>query len=264
MKKYLLSVLALGCIYSSQAQFEFGAEGGVASSWFTNANVTGGTQQMGFALSYNYGIHLAVDFTDNFGVVGNLFWGNYSQAYNGKFSNAGIMTNGTAYAANETYKATTTLKTMDIPLLLRFQTNSYAFAELGVQYSIINGASYSAVYSSPDNSMNEDCKSDFAGSNIQGILGFGSNIMLNDSWFIITDFRVAYGFTDIIGVDGLGQNLNSSNSMLYEGPKPYYANYQPTHTITGSFSLGIYYYLETNFTHHQGHQRCKGAPRVHS
>jgi hypothetical protein len=258
MKKYLLFILALSCFYTGQAQFEFGAEGGAASCWLTNSNVSndGGLQKLAPALSYNYGIHLAVDFTDNFGLVGNLLWGNYTQAYNGTFSNAGILTDGKIYSPNQTYKATTTLKTMDIPLLLRFQTNSYAFAELGIQYSMINGATYTAYYWSPDGVMSEDVKNDFAHSNIQGLLGFGSNIMLNDSWFIITDFRVSYGFTDIIGVDGLGQNLNSSNSFLYGGPKPYYSSYQGTHTITGSFSLGIYYYLETNFMHHKGH-RCK-------
>jgi hypothetical protein len=263
MKKNLLFIiLSSFFFYTSYAQYEFGVEGGVASCWITNKNVSnaGNSQNLGFTLSYNYGIHIAVDFTDNFGVVGNLFWGNYSQKYTGTFQNDGMLANGMIYADRETYTAFTTLKTMDIPLLLRFQTNSGAFVELGAEYGMINGANYSATYSSPDGSFAEDTKSMYASSNISGILGFGSNFRLNDQWFIITDFRIKYGFTDIKGVDGLGQDLN--NQYLYEGPNPYYSSYQPTHTITGSFNIGIYYYLQTNFTHHMGHQRCSGPARA--
>ena len=263
MKRIILLFSLFTFTYSlSYAQYEFGVEGGIASSWFMNKNVSnaGNSQSLALGLSYNYGFHLAVDFTDNFGVVGNFFWGNYDQKYTGTFPNSGVLPNGMLITAQQSYSANSTLKTMDIPVLLRFQTNSGAFVELGAEYSMITGATYSSTYSSPDGSMAENTQPMFASSNISGILGFGSNFRLNDSWFIITDFRVKYGFADVKGVDGLGQDLNNGN--LYEGPAPYYSSYQPTHILTGSFNVGIYYYLQTNFTHHVGHQKCKGPARA--
>ena len=257
-------ILIIGLIASkSFGQFEIGGAGSIASAWLMNKNVSnaGNSEGMALALSYNYGFHLGIDFTDNFGVVGNLLFGSYSQGYTGTFGNAGVTTDNYIYFAQQSYKATTTIKTMDIPVMFRFQGASNSFVELGAQYSIINGATYTANYTNPSDSRSFSTTPYFASSAIFGLLGFGDNFGLTDNLFIVPEFRILYSFTDLKGTDAMGQDLNNSN--LYSGGSPMYpSGYQPTHMLMGTFTLGIFYYIETDFTHHTGHQKCKGPARV--
>lgn len=292
MKKILLSILSVGVFISTYGQtadggglgIEVGLRGAAASNWMFNKNVSNaGTQSYAAAFSYNYGLDFAFDINEHIAIEANLLWGNTTQGYSGKFgTNEWIPMYESVYGDSsakdgETYTSKTVLKTMSIPLLLRFGSGNGAYIEIGPEYQIISSVTYSANYSGqpsymPSSISAADVSSAFATSNIQGVLGFGDDFQIGSTGLnIITNLRFYYGFTDLKGVDGLGQNMatsinGQSNDALYSGKyggtsSPYYSGYQATHSAGASFSIGLYYYFGLT-KNNGGRHMCKHAPKV--
>jgi hypothetical protein len=286
MKKFLLSILSIGLFTATYAQdqqggglgLEFGLRGAPASSWLFNQNVSnaGESQNYAAAFSYNYGLDFAFDISGKCAIEVDLLLGTLTQGYNGKFSNAGFYVNtpvafpDNTYANGESYTSKNTLKTMDIPLLFRFGSGNGAYIEIGPQYDIVQGATYTASYTGQNpgtaSSANYSTAGEFGTSNIEGVLGFGDDFQIGASGFnIITNLRFSYGFTDLVGADGLGQGLEKSpggsDNVLYSGSNPYYAGYKPTHSATVSFSIGVYYYIGL-VQSKGGRHACKHTPKA--
>lgn len=291
MKKILLNVLALGLFVSGFGQsegggpgFEFGLRGAAASNWLFNANVSnaGGDMNYAPAFSYNFGLHIAYNFSDKIALEVTPYIGTIDQGYKGTFSSGEYVPEGPFVQANETYTSNNVVKITGIPLLLRAGSGNGAYVEIGPEYDIVNSATYTANYSgqpaiSPS-SVTGDASPYFAKSSIMGVLGFGDDFQIGSSGLnIVTCLRFYYGFTDLIGVDGLGQNLNQNNldgtpnNAIYKNPypatsasnPPYYASYKPTHAAGASFTLGAYYYIPVT-TSKGGRHACKHPPRVRS
>lgn len=286
MKKILLSILSVGVFISTYGQtadggglgIEVGFRGAAASNWLFNKNVSdAGTQSYAAAFSYNYGFDAALDINEHVAIEANLLFGTMTQGYNGKFGTNEYIPEGEPVQPNESYTSSNQLTYMGIPLLFRFGSGNGAYIELGPEYQIINGATYKANYSGQPagtpSSISGSVSSAFATSNIQGILGFGDDFQIGSTGLnIITNLRFYYGFTDLKGVDGLGQNMattlpnGSSNDALYKTPyggtsSPYYSGYQPTHSAGVSFSIGLYYYFGLT-KNNGGRHMCKHAPKV--
>ncbi len=257
MKKHIATLSVLAVSFFAQAQsIELGLRGGVDSFWLLNSNTSsaGNTENKTISVSYNGGLHLAFDITDNIGIETNLMYAALSQTYSGSFSNSGVLPDGNLYLKNQSYTSKTALTVTQIPILACIETNSGSFVELGIEYDMINGANYSASYSNPTYNPAYSTSNYFAKSNIAGVFGFGGKYSVTDYVFILTDFRVTYGFTDIKGVDGLGQDYSSS---------PYYATYKPTTAVNASLNVGVFYLIPANKGYKIGH-KCKGAPKVRS
>lgn len=292
MKKILLSILSVGVFISTYGQtadggglgIEVGFRGAAASNWLFNKNVSdAGTQSYAAAFSYNYGLDFAFDINEHVAIEANLLFGNITQGYSGKFGTneqiqGKVLDQTDVIVQNgESYTSTSQLNYMGIPLLFRFGSGNGAYIELGPEYQIINGATYKANYSGQPagepSSISGSASSIFATSNIQGILGFGDDFQIGSTGLnIITNLRFYYGFTDLKGVDGLGQDMattlpnGSSNDALYKNPyggtgNPYYSGYQPTHSAGVSFSIGLYYYFGLT-KNNGGRHMCKHAPKV--
>src|ERR1700722_15188387 len=146
MKKYIttLSVLAVSFFAQSQS-IELGLRGGLDSFWLLNSNTSkaGNTENKTISVSYNGGLHLAFDITDNIGLETNLMYAALSQTYSGSFSNSGVLPDGNLYLKGQTYNSKTALTVTQIPILACIETNSGSFVELGVEYDMVNGANYS-------------------------------------------------------------------------------------------------------------------------
>ena len=264
VKKCILSLVVCGIVISSFAQsvggsgFEIGIRGAAASNWLFNASVAStGQQDYSAALSYNYGIDMAYDFSERFALEVNLLIGNTTQGYNGTFDENGTLPyNNEAYIATESFNAKTQLNLIGIPILMRFGSGNGAYIELGTEIQIITSATYSISFTDvPSNaaSYSGSVKNAFAPNSVSGVLGFGDDFQLGSSGLnIITDLRFYYDLTDMRGVDGFGQNLNVNidgyPNTLYTAPygstgKPYYAGYKPTKEAGASFSIGLYYFF---------------------
>lgn len=257
MKKYYtLIVLLVGSLFTRAQSFEIGARYLATSNWFFNSNVTnsGGSQNVtsenyDAAYSYSYGLHLAYNFTDHTGIETDLMFASLSQSYDGAFSEIpGVLTTGFAYYPGGDYKSTTTLSVMQIPVMFRFLSGNGAYVELGPQIELLNNAEYNATYKQgPVSSSSENVKSDYASSYFSGVLGFGNNIRLAPSFFFNIHLRLIYDFTDLKGVDALGQNLK--DNRLYESGSPYqmYGSYAPTNAISAAFGIGLIYRIGHDF-----------------
>jgi hypothetical protein len=255
MKRQVATILLTGILFAAKAQtFEIGLRGGLDSFWLLNSNASpaGNSESKTISVSYNGGLHLAFDITDNIGLETNLMYASLSQSYSGNFNKTGVLPDGGVYMSGQSYTSKTTLTVTQIPIMMCFETNSGSFVELGVDYDMINGANYAGNFSNPSSDPSYSTASYFAKSNVAGVFGFGGKYSLNDYLFMLTDFRVTYGFTDIKGVDGLGQDYSN---------KAYYANYKPTTAINASINVGIFYLLPITPTYKVGH-KCKGAPQV--
>ena len=247
MKK-LFALLLSGLSVSGFSQtLEIGGRGGIDSFWLLNSDKAkpGYSENYTLSMSYNGGLHLAYDITDNIGIETNLMYASLSQSYSGNFSQTGVLTDGNLYLKGETFTSKTTLTATQIPLLACLETNSGSFVELGAEYDMIQSANYTGSFSNPSANSNYSVTNYFSRSNISGVFGVGGKYSINDYVFILTDFRLIYGFTDVKGVDGSGQAYN------------------PTNTITGSFNIGIFYLLSLTPDYSVGH-KCKGSPKVRS
>lgn len=288
MKKILLSIVSIGLFISSYGQtadggglgIEVGFRGAAASNWMFNKNVSdAGTQSYAAAFSYNYGLDFAFDINEHVAIEANLLFGNITQGYNGKFGTNEYIPEGPIVQPNESYTSTSQLNYTGIPLLFRFGSGNGAYVEIGPEYQIINSATYKATYQgqpavSPS-SESGSASSYFATSNIQGVLGFGDDFQIGSTGLnIITNLRFYYGFTDLKGLDGLGQDMATTlpsgqpNDGLYKTPyggttSPYYSGYQATHSAGASFSIGLYYYFGLT-KNNGGRHMCKHAPKVRS
>jgi len=257
MRKILATISALVTVVTANAQsIELGLRGGVDSFWLLNSNTSAAStkENKTISISYNGGLHLAFDITDNIGIETNVMYAALSQTYSGTFNNSGILPNGDIYLKGESYTSKTALTETQIPLLLCLETNSGSFVELGAEYDMINGATYTGNFSNPSENQGYSTANYFAKSNIAGVFGFGGKYSITDYFFLLTDFRVTYGFTDIRGVDGVGQDYNSS---------PYYSTPKPTTAFNASFNIGAFFLIPANKGYRVGH-KCKGTPQVRS
>ncbi|HTB05730.1 MAG TPA: outer membrane beta-barrel protein [Bacteroidia bacterium] len=251
MKKTLALVSGLFLFFSVQAQsFDIGARYSGMSNWLFNNNVSneGAAEDYSASYSYCYGITAAYNFNEHISIETNFLMGVLTEGYNGSFGSNGYQTTMSPpyYFDNETYHATTTLNTIQIPIFFRFLSGNGAYAEIGPEIGIITDATYTATYAGgPASSSTYDVGSYFPNTYIGGVLAFGNNIRLHNALFLNINLRFSYDFTDIKGVDGLGQNLN--NSDLYSGSKPYYSSPKATHAASAAFGVGIMYRLGHDF-----------------
>jgi hypothetical protein len=224
MKKVILSILAIGAFLTSYSQvgsqagafgFEIGIRGAVASDWFFNSNVQSEGNEQNYAplVSYNYGLHAAFNFSDRFAIEINALIGTMTQGYSGTFATGslppgvGAPGNGNPgsgnwpYVNGETYTSNNKLNVIELPLLARLGSGNGAYIEIGPEYDIIQGATYSATYSGQpafvSGSASYSVASAFATSAIQGVLGFGNDFQIGSTGLnIITNLRFSYNFTD--------------------------------------------------------------------
>ena len=257
MKKTLLVLLASGFGFFASAQsFVIGLKGGEAATYLLNPNVlsTGNEENYASTMTGEFGLHLEINFLGGTGIEGEIITESLNQKYKGSFSNGGVTTYPIYYQNGESYTAETKLSEIKIPILFHFQTiGGFAF-EVGPEFATISNATYSASYSGQPAgqvpSLSYGDKSAFASSGILGVLGIGWNFKLIPSGklYLMADLRLEYGFTDLKGVDALGQDLNnSSTNGLYASnsgvakPTITYGGYSGTHSAEASLSLGLFY-----------------------
>ncbi len=260
MKKILALLVCIAFLSFAKAQsFEIGGRYMAMSNWFFNSNVTnsGGTQgsateDYAASYSYSYGLHLAYNFTDHTGLEVNLMMASLTQSYTGNFaSSPGFVYNdystvGFPYYPSGDYKATSTINAIQIPVMFRFLSGNGAYVEAGPQIELVSNANYAATYKEgPISSYNENTKPYYTSNYFSGVLAFGNNIRLAKSFFFNINLRLIYDFTDLKGVDAMGENMK--DSRLYSGATPMYSSYAPTNAVSASFGVGFVYRFGHDF-----------------
>ncbi len=266
MKKTLLVLFVAGySFYASAQTLDLGIRGGISSTWLLNTNVlnAGSDQNLSSTMSSEFGFHSEINFLGGTGIELDVIYGKISQKYNGNFQDDWVLYQNTSsnsladatngYAKGESYTATTQITALKLPLLFHYQAKGGFIFEVGPEYAMLSGATYSATYSgnstATHSSVSYGTQSLFASSSINAVLGFGWNIKLIPSGklFLLASLRFEYGLTDIKGTDGLGQDLSSSSQSYQVGSTgpttARYSSYAGTHMADGSFSIGVFYRL---------------------
>ncbi|MFM7595498.1 MAG: outer membrane beta-barrel protein [Flavobacteriales bacterium] len=220
---FLFLMVINASIVTAQLGFDVAAKGQFNSTWLINKNTYNAGAEQDYAPSwgsnYGMGFGLRMGF---FGLGMELNWGNHNAEFAGTY-------------LTQSYTSKITLKTFQVPLLMRFQNEGGAYVELGAQFNNIKSAMY--TYDGIINSS-KDCSADFAKSYTTALIGFGINkkIVKSIPLGIIFGLRLQYGIKDAQGVDALGRSL--SNTLLYP-------EYNKTRAAAAGFTFGLVYTIDT-------------------
>lgn len=221
MKK-LLIILVFVAGFSFQLNAQEGFFGGIHyafnSTWLMNSQVFDDARMdvdvphgsyWGLAVGYqvNYAVGFIAEF--NFNTMSQKYYGDIDYLIGSEVN---------------PYNAKTTLKTTEIPVLLKLGNVSYF--EVGPVFQFLNSANYTRTFDqevgsfptgvyhenlySFQNLDEENVKSYFAGNGVAIAMGFGSDIELaNDALFLNIGVRFQYTLTDMEGINGLGLTKDS-------------------------------------------------------
>ncbi|CAN5369564.1 hypothetical protein BH10BAC1_BH10BAC1_13230 [soil metagenome] len=239
MKKTILLGVATAFITTSFAYapgdgdkkntLEIHAKGSANSTFLFNNNISdaGGDQDYAAGWSFNYGLGVSMYFGKiGFGVEGLL--GNHRAAYAGSIitKDASGNTIGT-----RDYSSTVNLKITQIPIFFKLKSDIGGYLEVGPQYNLISEGTYH--YTSDGVQTDSIMTGSFAKSYFSAVIGFGFKIPVAKSNFsILGGLRLQYAFTDIKGVDALGNDL--ANPFKYKDPGT-------TTGATAGLLLGVVY-----------------------
>jgi len=248
----LLIALTVISFYTQAQSFEVGFRYLGISNWFFNGNVSNGNsyvvENYQGVYSYAYGLQLAYNFTDHTGIETDIMLAKLSQTYNGSFNTNGVLPEGPQYKEDEEFNSNVAAKITQIPIFFRYLYGNGQYMAIGPEIGIVTDANYSITYTgAPPNSpstANYDVANYFASTYIAGVISFGNNIRLSHQLFFNINLRVSYDFSDLKGVDAVGQNLNGD---LYSGSSPFYSGYKATHAASASFGLALIYRFGHDF-----------------
>ena len=232
--KTLLFILALICGISttfSQFAIDVQAKGSANSTWLLNKNISdlGASQDYAMGWGSTYGIAGNV-YAGIIGVGIELNYATHNGAYEGVISAGGVTL--------DTYNSSVKLKALQIPLLLKFQSEGGSYIELGPQLTNISSATYNRSGTIPVVGTYEndpkDVSDQYSGTYISGVLGFGAKIPLGETLplGILIGVRLQYSFGDIMGVDAYGSSLES------------YSTAEPTQAVSGGIIIGAAYTIK--------------------
>lgn len=232
--KILLFIIALTCGISttfSQFAIDVQAKGSANSTWLLNKNISdlGASQDYAMGWGSTYGIAGNV-YAGIIGVGIELNYATHNGAYEGVISAGGVTL--------DTYNSSVKLKALQIPLLLKFQSEGGSYIELGPQLTNISSATYNRSGTIPVVGTYEndpkDVSDQYSGTYISGVLGFGAKIPLGETLplGILIGVRLQYSFGDIMGVDAYGSSLES------------YSTAEPTQAVSGGIIIGAAYTIK--------------------
>ena len=238
--KTLLFIIALTCGISttfSQFAIDVQAKGSANSTWLLNKNISdlGASQDYAMGWGSTYGIAANV-YTGIIGLGIEFNYAVHNGAYEGIISAGGVTL--------DTYNSSVNLKTLQIPLLLKFQSQGGSYIELGPQLTNISSATYNRSSTYPLSGTVEtekDVTDEYSKTFISGVLGFGAKIPLSEDFplGVIIGIRLQYSFGDLMGVDGYNNSLGSE-----ENPSFTYPTNEPTQAISGGIVLGATYTIK--------------------
>ena len=233
--KNLISLLTISLftnIISAQMSIEVQAKGAVNSTWLLNKNISdkGASQDYVSAWGSSYGVAANAYFGMT-GVGIEFLYSTHNANYTGQ----------DALIAGD-YTSSIKLQTIQIPLLLKFQSEKGAYIELGPQLTNISKATYNIddQFGVLSLIQDGDKTEEYSGSYFSGVLGFGSKIAFGDLPLgMLIGLRLQYSFGDLMGVDGQGNALGSE-----EIPSIWHPSHEPTQAVSGGIVIGLTYTIK--------------------
>ncbi len=230
MKKLFIVVIFLISSFWSFSQLFVGADFAYNSTWLLNKQVFDLSSGTTVEISYGnyYGFVTGYYFSDKFGIEIDLNVNTIKQKYNGTIKH--LLTDDLY-----NYKSSTLLKTVDIPILMKFGESSYF--EIGTLIQVLNKAVYNRTFEGEDengigiyndklflckNIENLGVKTTFNGLGVGAVMGFGTRLhIIEDKLKLNLGFRFNYIINDLKGINGLGHTkdsefINESNRSSFK------------------------------------------------
>ena len=229
----LFTMVFLSSLVFGQFSIDVQAKGAANSTWLLNKNISdkGATQDYAAAWSSSYG------------VAGNIYFGMTGIGVEFLYSTHNAAYTGEGSLLYGDYTSNVTMQTIQIPLLLKFQSEKGAYIELGPQLTNITSAEYdiSGQNFGIDYTWDtRDVSEQYSSSYLSGVLGFGSKIAFGDLPLgMLLGIRLQYSFGDLMGVDGEGFSLGSE-----EEPSILHPTHEPTQAISGGLVVGLTYTIK--------------------
>ena len=232
----LCTMVFLSSLIFGQFSIDVQAKGADNSTWLLNKNISdkGATQDYAAAWGSSYGVAGNIYFGMT-GIGVEFLYSTHNAAYTGAYSVNDVSTGS--------YTSNIKLQTIQIPLLLKFQSDKGAYIELGPQLTNITTAEYdiSGQNFGIDYTWDtRDVSEQYSSSYLSGVLGFGSKIAFGDLPLgMLLGIRLQYSFGDLMGVDGEGFSLGSE-----EEPSILYSTHEPTQAVSGGLMIGLTYTIK--------------------
>ena len=197
MKKLILVATLAAITFGAQAQGEIsiGLKGAYNYTGLFNKNVSDQGSELDYAPSFGGTFGFLIDYrlSENYSVESSLLISGYNQKYD--LEENYVSPFGTATFGTEVIDK---LNYLDIPVLFKLGKGKGAYIEAGPQFSFLLSAkeSYTSARPGAISYSGVNCKKDFKGIGISGILGFGADINLNEQLGLTTGIRLGYTFTD--------------------------------------------------------------------
>jgi hypothetical protein len=229
----LFTMVLLSSLVFGQFSIDVQAKGAANSTWLLNKNISdkGATQDYAAAWGSSYG------------VAGNIYFGMTGIGVEFLYSTHNAAYTGEGSLLYGDYTSNVTMQTIQIPLLLKFQSEKGAYIELGPQLTNITSAEYdiSGQNFGIDYTWDtRDVSEQYNSSYLSGVLGFGSKIAFGDLPLgMLLGIRLQYSFGDLMGVDGEGFSLGSE-----EDPSVLHPTHEPTQAISGGLVVGLTYTIK--------------------
>tara|TARA_B110000483_G_C17997572_1_gene466011 strand:- start:23 stop:736 length:714 start_codon:yes stop_codon:yes gene_type:complete len=228
----ILTIILFTNLVSAQMSIDVQAKGAANSTWLLNKNISdkGASQDYAAAWGSSYGVAANAYFGMT-GVGIEFLYSTHNAAYTGAYSINDVSTGS--------YTSNVKLQTIQIPLMLKFQSEKGAYIELGPQLTNISSAQFERngeLIGIPFNEEKEVTDL-YTGSYFSGVLGFGSKIAFGDLPLgMLVGLRLQYSFGDLMGVDGEGYALGSE-----EEPGFWHPTHEPTQAVSGGIVIGLTY-----------------------
>jgi len=201
---------------SGQQWIDIGIKYGAGTNWLLNKNLLQDTENdYLFSFGHSYGAKFGYNFGQNVQFTLDFMHSNFNQKYAFIDSLIGNFNHQISY------------KTNDIAFLFRYNRSGNYF-EFGPQWSKVNSviAENSFGFQEHDELIID--------SYYSLIAGFGAYFIGTDNLALSLGVRCAYGLSDIISEENLGQSSYPTNHISYN-------EYKPTNP------LSIYFVMELNY-----------------
>jgi len=251
-ESFLVLLFISSCCCVNAQSVNVGLTGSFGDVSFINKNFSSATAQTStFKPSYNGGLLFAINYKNGLSLELDILKGTMNEGFQGAFSTSGSFIVGNSsisYSPNQSYTSKIALGVTQLPFMIRYKSKpTSVYIEAGMEYDGISSATYSATYSNPSYSATQNAIIAYAQGAFAALAGLGWDKELRKESYFYLDMgvRIAYGLTDLQGVDGHGQNIG--DQALYKTNNtsyiPYYlaSGYQTTHTLELSAHLGIFY-----------------------
>jgi len=222
-------------------QVKVGLYTSINNTWLLNQNVSDAGARIDQSATFvpSFGVQATYLFSETLGISTGFALANYSQNWEGE----------EVLIQTFQYDGQTTIKAIDVPLLLRVESEGGTYFEFGPLFSFINEATETSTFDGELQYEDRDFSNDFGTFNVAANVGFGIDADLSDALILSVGLNLGYGFADI-GTEYTQLELATDPDESFYTVQSHLTNdssnpivFESTNTVFGGLKIGINYII---------------------